>query len=166
LNHLGLGQRAIAREVKTSHTFEKKVIRSYNVTNSSIRIPRANFAERKIDINVLEYIEVQKRMKLSTYASEIQNRLLLDGVVHPNDFPGTSQINRRLREDLMFNKKKLTVCPFEAEEPGALDWQNEYLQAISRYPASKLHFFDESSVIKTKGNRKRKWKRQGRRASH
>ena len=28
------------------------------------------------------------------------------------------------------------------------------MQAISRYPASKLHFFDESSVIKTTGNRK------------
>ena len=164
LNHQGLGQRAIAREVKTSHTFVKKVIRSYDVTNSSIRIPRANFAERKIDINVLEYIEVQKRMKPSTYASEIQNRLLLDGVVHPNDLPGTSQINRRLREDLMFSKKKLTVCPCEAEKPGALDWQNEYLQAISRYAARKLHFFDESSVIKTTGNRKYGNARVGERA--
>ena len=97
------------------------------MTNSLIRISRANFAGRKIIINVLEYIEVQKRMKPSTYASEIQNRLLLDGVVHPND----------------------STSPFEAEKPGALDRQNEYLQAISRYPASKLCFFDESSVIKT-----------------
>ena len=93
MNHQGLGQRAIAREVKTSHTFVKKVIRSYDVTNSSIHIPRANFAERKIDINVLEYNEVQKCMKPSTFASEIQNRLLLDGVVHPNYLLGTSQIN-------------------------------------------------------------------------
>ena len=130
------------------------MIRSYHETNSSIRIPRANFAEPKIDTNVLEYIEVQKHIKPSTYASEIQHRLLLDGVVHPNDLPGTSQINRRLREDLLFTKKKLTVSPLEAEKPGALDRQNEYLQAVSRYPASKLHFFDESSVIKTTGNRK------------
>ena len=40
--------------------------------------------------------------------------------------------------------KKLTVSPLEAENPGALDRQNEYLQAISTYPASKLRFFDES----------------------
>ena len=60
LNHQGLGQRAIAREVRTSHTFVRNVIRSYDLTNSSIRIPRANFAEPKIDKNVLEYIEVQK----------------------------------------------------------------------------------------------------------
>ena len=49
---------------------------------------------------------------------------------------------------------KLTVSPLEAEKPGALDRQNEYLQAVSRYPASRLYFFDESSVIKTTGNRK------------
>ena len=130
LNHQGLGHRAIAREVRTSHTFVRNVIRSYDVTNSSIRIPRANFAEPKIDANVLEYIEVQKHIKPSTYASEIQHRLLLDGVVHPNDLPGTSQINRRLREDFLFSKKKLTVSPLEAEKPGALNRQNEYLQAI------------------------------------
>ena len=93
-------------------------------------------------------------MKPSTYASEIQHRLLLDGVVHPNDLPGTSQINRQLREDLLFSKKKLTVSPLEAEKPGAVDRQNEYLQVVSTYPASKLHLFDESSIIKTAGNRK------------
>ena len=164
LNHQGFGQRAIAREVRTSHTFVRNVIRSYDVTNSSIRMPRANFAEPKIDANVLEYIEVQKHIKPSTYASEIQHRLLLDGVVHPNDLPGTSQINRRLREDLLFSKKKLMVSPLEAEKPGALDRQNEYLQAISRYPASKLHFFDKSSVIKTTGNRKHGNARVGERA--
>ena len=67
--------------------------RSYDETNSSIGIPRANFPEPKIETSVLEYIEVQNHIKPSTYASEIQHRLLLDGVVHPNDLPGTSQIN-------------------------------------------------------------------------
>ena len=52
----------------------------------------------------------------------------------------------------MFGRKKLTVLPLEAKKQGALDRQNEYLQAVSRYPASKLHFFDEPSIIKTTGN--------------
>ena len=125
LSHQSLGQRAIAREVRISHTFEKKATSSYNVINSSIRTPRTNFPEPKIDLNVLKYIEVQKRIKPSTYASEIQQRLLLDGVIHPNDLPRTSQINRRPRQDLMFSKKKLTVCPLEAEKPGALERQDE-----------------------------------------
>ena len=77
LNHQGLGQHAITREVRTSHTFVRNVIRSYDETNSSIRIPRAHFAEPKIDKNVLEYIEVQQHIKPSTYASEIQHRLII-----------------------------------------------------------------------------------------
>lgn len=164
LNHQGLGQRAIAREVRTSHTFVKNVVQSYEQTNSSNPIPRTSFVEPKIDTTVLEYIEVQKHIKPSVYASEIQQRLLLDGVVHPNDLPGKSQINKRLRNDLLFSKKKLTVRQLEAEKPGAIDRQNEYLQTISTYSASKLHFFDESSVIKTTCNRKYGTARVGERA--
>ncbi|KAK2558699.1 hypothetical protein P5673_018904, partial [Acropora cervicornis] len=93
-------------------------------------------------LSVLEYIEVQKHIKPSTYASEIQHRLLLDGVVHPNDLPGTSQINRRLREDILFTKKKL-----KPKKPGALDRQNEYLDAVSRCPASKLHFCERAIEV-------------------
>lgn len=47
--------------------------------------------------------------------------------------------------------QKETYQPLEAGKPGALDRQNEYLQKVLRYPASKLHFFDESSVVKTTG---------------
>jgi len=61
-------------------------------------------------------------------------------------------INRRLREDLLFSKKQLMVSPLEAEKPRALDRENDYLQAISRYLNSKLNFFDEPSVIKTTGS--------------
>lgn len=164
LHHQGQGQRAIAREVRTSHTFVGKVIENYDATNSSIPLPRTSFPEPKIDATVLEYIEVQKQMKPSSYASEIQNRLLLDGVVHPNDLPGKSQINKRLREDLLFTKKKLTVKPLESDKPDAINRQNNYLQAISRYPAIKIHFFDESSVIKTTGNRRYGNARVGERA--
>ena len=56
----------------------------------------------KIGADVLEYIDVQKHIKPSTYASEIQQRLLSDGVVQPKDLPGTSQFNQ-VRIDLSFN---------------------------------------------------------------
>ena len=91
--------------------------------------------------NILEYIEVQKQIKPNTHASEKQHRLVLDGVIYPNDLPETSQINWQIKQDLMFSKKKLMVWPLEAGKPGALDQQDEYLQVITRYPASKIHFF-------------------------
>lgn len=39
---------AIAREVNTSHTLVNRVVRDYDVTNSSILIQRDNFAEPKL----------------------------------------------------------------------------------------------------------------------
>ena len=154
LNHQGLGRRAIAREVRVSHSYVNNVVLNYERTNSSLPIPRTTFAQPKIDTTVLEYIELQKHLKPSTYASEIQERLLLDGIVHPDDLPCHSQINRRLRQDLMFTTKELTVCPLEAENPETLHRLNRYLEEVSQYHASQLHFFDESSVVKTSGNRK------------
>ena len=153
--HQGLGQRAISKEVRTT-TFVRNVISSYDATSSLIRIPRVISASVKLtQISVLEYIEVQKHIKHSTYTSVIQHRRLLDGVVHPNDLSGMLSINRRLREDLLFSKKQLMVSPLEAEKPRALNRENDYLQAVSRYLASKLHFFfDESSMIKTTGSDK------------
>ena len=65
--------------------------------------------------------------------------------------PGTSQINQRLREDLMFSKKKLSVWSRKARCIGSA---KRISTAISRYPSSKLYSFDESSVIKMMGNRK------------
>ena len=105
-SHQGLGKCAVAREVRTSHTFIGNVVRNYDKTNSSLRLPRSTFPDPKINTTVLEYIEVQKHMKLSIYGSEIQQRLLLDRLLHPTDLPSVSQINRRLGQDLMMTYKK------------------------------------------------------------
>ena len=44
----------------------------------------------KIDQTMSEYIEVERLMKPSVYGSEIRERLLLDGIVHPTDLPSIS----------------------------------------------------------------------------
>ena len=140
LSHQGLVQRAVAREMRTSHTFVGNVVRNYDKTNSSLGLLRSTFPDPKINATVLEYIDVQKHMKPSIYGSEIQQRLLLDGLVHPTDLPSVPQINRRLGQDLVMTCKKLTVSPLEAEKPAAVDRQNEYLQTISQIPASRLQY--------------------------
>lgn len=40
-------------------------------------------------------------MKPSTYASEIQQRLILDGVVNPGDVPCLTSIKKCIRSDLV-----------------------------------------------------------------
>ena len=70
LSHQGLGQLAVAREVRTSHIFVGNVVRNYDKTNSSLRLPRSTFPDPKINATVLEYIEDEiNSIHLRTVAS-------------------------------------------------------------------------------------------------
>ena len=98
-------------------------------------------------------MSVEKIIKPSIYASELRDRLLLDGVVDADDLPSASQINKRVRRDLVMSKKKLSVIPSESNTPEQIARQDEYLNVISTFKPHQIHFFDEASVIKTTGNR-------------
>ena len=117
LYHDGFGHRQIAREVRSSPGFVQKVIDRYNEQNSSLRAARVDYPRPEIDEPALEYIKVQKLRKPSIYSSEIQQRLLLDGVVHPANLPSVSQINKVIRKDLVMTRKKITAIPLESTTP-------------------------------------------------
>ena len=131
----------------------QKVLEQYNYKNISIRSPRTSFFVPKVTNEVLEFMSVEKIIKPSIYASELRDRLLLDGVVDADDLPSASQINKRMRRDLVMSKKKLSVIPSESNTPEQIARQDEYLNVISTFKPHQIHFFDEASVIKTTGNR-------------
>ena len=93
-------------------------------------------------------------MNPSIYGSEIRQRLLLDGIVHPVDIPSVYQINRVSHTQHAMTRKRITVVPRESTTPTVTEVVDALLNKISNCKASKLHFFDESSVVKTTGNRK------------
>ena len=64
---------------------------------------------------VISSIETEKLMKPSVYVRELQDRLLLDGVVHPLDLPSKSAISKCIREDLYMTKKKIQQIPSESQ---------------------------------------------------
>ena len=70
LYHDGFGNRQIAREIRSSPGFVQKVIDRYHEQNTSLRGIRVGVPSPKIDEQVVEYIEVQKLMKPSTYSTE------------------------------------------------------------------------------------------------
>jgi len=92
-------------------------------------------------------------MKPSIYGSESRVRLLLDGVVHPTYLPSISQINKVSRKQHAMTRKKITVIPREFTAPNLTEAVDDFLSETASLDATKLHFFDESSVIKTTGNR-------------
>ena len=155
LHHVNFSQRDIAEHTLASKSFVQKVVARYEKENTSLPAVKKNTSGpvRKIDSDALEYLEVQKLSKPSMYASELRNRLLLDGVVARVDLPTAAQINKRLRRDLLMTKKKLTVNKSEASTPATVRLADEYLQAISQVHPTGIHFFDESSVTKTTCNR-------------
>ena len=154
LHHDRLGERQIAREFRVSHTYVGKVIKRYDESNTDLRAQRSHFVKPKVDQTASEYIECCRLMNPSIYGSEIRQRLLLDGVVHPADIPSVSQINRVSHTQHAMTRKRITVVPRESTTPTATEAVDAFLNEISNFRASKLHFFDESSVVKTTGNRK------------
>ena len=91
-------------------------------------------------------------MKPSVYVRELQDRLLLDGVVHLLDLPSKSAISESIREDLYMTKKKIQQIPSQRSDNNHR--RNEFLEAISDLEPGTVCCFDESSVVKTTSDRK------------
>ena len=109
------------------------------------QLQRLSYISPKIDEQVMECIEVQKLMKPSTCSTELQQRLLLDGVVHPANLPSVSQIHKVIRQELVMTRKKLTTIPLESTTPEATAPIDDFLTEIANINPMTLHFFDESN---------------------
>ena len=93
-----------------------------------------------------------KLCKPSITRSELQQSILLDGIVHPADLPSKSEISKCIREDLVMTKKKIQQVPIEAKKPINVEHINFFLDQVSDLPPTTIHFFDESSAVKTAMN--------------
>lgn len=154
LNNDGFSKTFIANELNASRHFVSNVLRDYDITNSSI--PKSKVVPRRpkmIDA-VVEYVEMEKLCKPSAYCSEIKQRLLLDGVVHPDNLPSVSSIKKCIQKDLFMTKKKIQQVPLESQTTANIEYANLFLGRVSELHPATIHFFDESSVVKTTMNRR------------
>ena len=131
LNHDGMSQRAIARELRTSRCFIQNVLADYDHTGSSLQHLRDPPERSIMTPEVICCVETEKLMKPSVYARELQDRLLLDGVVHPLDLPSRSAISKCIREDLFMTKKKIQQIPSESQSNDNIHCRNEFLEVIN-----------------------------------
>ena len=109
LAHAGTSQRQMATELRVSRGYVQKVLEQYNDKNIAIRIPRTSSFVPKVTNEVLEFMSVEKCRKPSIHPLKLRERILLDGVVDPDDFPSASQISKRMRRDLVMSKKKIQL---------------------------------------------------------
>ena len=87
------------------------------------------------------------------YAKEIQKQLIENQVVLPANVPSQASISRVLTSDLGYSYKGLTIVRKESLTDNAQERLEQYLTICNACDPRNMHFFDESSVIKTTGNR-------------
>ena len=124
--------------------------------NTSLPPTRKLATRNVVSQDVVDYIESEKLCKPSTYTSELQQRLLLDGVSPPHLLPSQSAIKKCVREDCFMTKKKLRQLPTESLYVLSdlnINYKDYFLEQISRLDCTTLHFFDDSGVKITSGNR-------------
>ena len=103
----------------------------------------------------IAFIEYLKSEKPSMYGKKIQQELLRDNVCLPHNVPSLSSISRILKSDLGYSYKKMSPVARETERDDIMEKLENYVAMISAIDKTRLHFFDESSVLVTSGNRRR-----------
>ena len=156
LHYDGVSQRTIAQQLCTSRHFVPNVLGDYDLTNSFFQPPKRHKGHTFLTPDAAEYIKIEKLCKPSIYASELQNRLVLDGVLHPTDLPHPSTITKFVRNQLLMTKKKIHAVPSESRTAEIKAPANFFLDQVSDLAVSTIHFFaiDEASVTKTTMNRR------------
>ena len=97
--------------------------------------------------------EFYKQNRPSTSGEEIQKQLSENNVVLRINMPSKASISRILTKDLGYSYKKLTIIPKESLTDDAQEKLENYLEICTTYSPQNMHFFDESSVVKTSGTR-------------
>lgn len=110
LHHQGFSQRQISQNMRVSVGYVNKVVQFYENNNSSLAAPRRTPVRKKMSAYVVEYLESEKLCKPSMYTSELQQRLLLDGVSPPGQLPSTSAIKKVHSGRLQNDKEKGFPC--------------------------------------------------------
>jgi transposase len=146
----GLSYSEIAGEVRVDVKTCKKII-SKNIDTDSISPGRSTGRTKIVsNLDTVEFIEYSKSIQPSITAQEIQQELLNLGAER---VPALSTINRIIRDKLGYTYKKLQVIPAESEREDIKQRIFEYMAIMSNTDPTTLHFFDESSVVRTSGNR-------------
>ena len=103
------------------------------------------------DQNKTRYIEYLKSARPSMTACEIQQELVAINACRIP--PAESTINRVLRERLGYTYKKIQAIPRESEREDVKRKLIDFMEVMANTDTTTLHFLDESSVVRTSGNR-------------
>lgn len=150
----GKSVESIATELKLDPRTVLKTVREYMDTGHVECSGRTTGAPTVVaNETVVQTIEYYLFRKPSLYLKEIQDMLVKDGVCQVDNVPCISYIQKIIKNRLGFSRKKLTVKAKEGLTDGAQNKFDIFLNNIEGINPMKIHWFDESSVVMTTGNR-------------
>ena len=154
LHQQGRSQRDIADVLLIDKKTVGSIINSYYETGKFQRpvAPTVVRERKKLSLDTMKAIELYKLEKPSIYLKEIQQKLLHDNVCTNDNLPSIQSICGGLKE-IGYTYKKIYSVPSESQTAESQVKYDEYMNYISDIDVHSLHFFDESSVIRTSGKR-------------
>ncbi|XP_033726738.1 uncharacterized protein LOC117316305 [Pecten maximus] len=126
------------------------------ITNGTEDQPRGRpIFSPKLTPEVLQFIEYQKTKQAAVYANEIYVKLLEENICNINNIPSVRTIQYAINKIPGMTYKVMQKIPSETTTARFEGQFDHYLAEVLSYKPEQLHFFDEASVIRTDGNRKR-----------
>ena len=154
LNNEGIAE--ISRQLVLPYKSVSNIVDLWITTDSfKPRSPQRVGVRTARTDDAIAYTELMKINKPSIYAKEIRQQLEKDSVCFQENVPSNSSISRILKSDLGYSYKKLSVIPRETERDDVMEKLQNYIAEVSGIDVNRMHFFDESSVVVTSGNRSR-----------
>ena len=149
----GYRNKEICSRLHLSHQTASNILSKF-LQNGTAAPGKPGWKERTVATpNWVEFVEYCKVFKPSTRTFEIQQGLLANAICTPANLPARSTISDIVRQDLQFKWKKLSVHPAESLTHENLLKTLNYIMYMSGVDPSTVHFFDETSVVKTTPNR-------------
>ena len=131
------------------------IVRRFEQTGSVDPLKRKSNKKTSRTDDVVEYVEFLKSMKPSIYPNEMRRKLVENRVCLAQNVPSNASVSRIMSNDLRYSYKILRKIPAETYRPDIEEKLLTYLEEICEIDVNNMHFFDESSVVITSGNRKR-----------
>ncbi|CAG2253402.1 unnamed protein product [Mytilus edulis] len=142
----------ISKIVKTTGISFPTVSKYFHNIKPTITGPRK---KREImTTEIIECILFYTERQPSIQLQEIQQKLIDTGICTIENCPSQNSISKSLRNDLLLTRKKIRVVPRESQTAQIETKLDDFINFISTSNANNLYFFDETSFLKTSGNRK------------
>ena len=139
----------ISHETKIHISTIKRIIVQYANTGS-FSPNKSSGRKRSVCTNeIIQFIEYLKFSRPTIYAEEIRREIIALGVIN---IPAVTT-NDVIRNQLGLTYKKIQAVPVESQRDDIKQKIVEFMVLMSETNPARLHFFDESSVVRTSGNR-------------